>query len=84
MCLLGSGAFFYRVSQKFVPLIISCTITFDENFILHEISRRCLFLYRVHVFRISVTCIPFLFFITLCSGCGLKWDTACRPTDDPF
>ena len=19
-----------------------------------------------------------------CSGCGMKWDTACRPTNDPF
>ena len=26
----------------------------------------------------------FVFFITFCSRCGLKWDTACRPTDDPF
>ena len=24
----------------------------------------------------------FVFFITFCSRCGLKWDTACRPTDD--
>ena len=44
----------YRVSQKFVPLI-SCTIIFDQNLFLHEISRRCLFLYREHMFRISVT-----------------------------
>ena len=50
----------YRVSQKFVPLI-SCTITFDQNFILREISRRCLFLCQVHVFRISVNGMPFLF-----------------------
>ena len=26
----------------------------------------------------------FLFFITFCSRCGMVWDTACRPTDDPF
>ena len=26
----------------------------------------------------------FWFFITLCSRCGVKWDTVCRPTDDPF
>ena len=26
----------------------------------------------------------FDFFITFCSRCGMKWDTACRPTDDPF
>ena len=57
---------------------------------VHEISR-CLFLYRVHVFWISVTGMPFLFclfvvvfFITFCSRCGMEWDTACRPTDDPF
>ena len=24
------------------------------------------------------------FRITFCSRCGMKWDTACRPTDDPF
>ena len=66
----------YRVSQKFVPLI-SCTITFDQNFILREISRRCLFLCQVHVFRISVTGMPFLFFITFCSRCGMKWHRAC-------
>ena len=24
------------------------------------------------------------FFITFCSRCGMKWDTACRPTNDPF
>ena len=73
----------YRVSQKFVPLI-SCTITFDQNFILCEISRRCLFLCQVHVFRLSVTGMPFLFFITFCSRCGMKWHRACRPTNDPF
>ena len=50
----------YRVSQKFVPLI-SCTIIFDQNLLLHEISRRCLFLYREHMLRISVTDMPFLF-----------------------
>ena len=50
----------YRVSQKFVPLI-SCTIIFDQNLFLHEISRRCLFLYREHMLRISVTDMPFLF-----------------------
>ena len=26
----------------------------------------------------------FDFFIRFCSHCGMKWDTACRPTDDPF
>ena len=26
----------------------------------------------------------FWFFITFCSCCGLKWDTACRPANDPF
>ena len=26
----------------------------------------------------------FDFFITFCSRCGTKWDTACRPTYDPF
>ena len=25
-----------------------------------------------------------VFFITFCSRCGMVWDTACRPTDDPF
>ena len=26
----------------------------------------------------------FFFFITFCSRCSMVWDTACRPTDDPF
>ena len=26
----------------------------------------------------------FCFSITFCSRCCMKWDTACRPTDDPF
>ena len=38
----------------------------DQNFI----SRRCLLLYRVHVFRISVT------FMTFCSCCSMECDTA--------
>ena len=59
----------YRVSQTFVRLV-SCSITFDQNFIifLHEISRRCLLLYRVHVFRISLTSFPPLFFVTFSSA----------------
>ena len=59
---------------------------FWSTLFLHEISR-CLFLYNVHihVFRISVTGMPFsFFFITFCSRCCMEWDTACRPTDDPF
>ena len=52
------------MSQKFVPLI-SCTIIFDQNLFLHEISRRCLLLYREHMFRISVTGMPFLFCFVL-------------------
>ena len=31
----------------------------------------------------SLAC-PFYFFVTFCSRCGMEWDTACRPTDDPF
>ena len=27
---------------------------------------------------------PFCFWITFCSRCCMKWDTACRPTYDPF
>ena len=27
---------------------------------------------------------PFCFFITFCSRCGMKWNTACRPTDDLY
>ena len=60
---------------------------FWSTLFLHEISRSCLFLYKVHihVFRISVTGMPFsFFFITFCSRCCMEWDTACRPTDDPF
>ena len=63
------------MSQKFVPLI-SCTIIFDQNLFLHEISRRCLFLYREHMFRISVTGMPFLFFLShsvaVAAWCGTR------------
>ena len=27
---------------------------------------------------------PFCFWMTFCSRCCMKWDTACRPTDGPF
>ena len=27
---------------------------------------------------------PCAFFITVCSRCGMEWDTAYRATDDPF
>ena len=74
----------YRVSQKFVPLN-SGTVTFDQNFI---------FIWNCWKMFISLlsTCIQnfsywhalFVFLITFCSRCCMKWDTACRPTDDPF
>ena len=33
----------------------------------------------------QVLACPFcFFFITFCSRFCMKWDTACRPTDDPF
>ena len=40
------------------PLMKQFALVFD---ILLEISRRCLFRYREHVFRISVTGIPLVF-----------------------
>ena len=46
-----------------------------KTLFLHKISRRYIFLSQVHVFRISITGMPFFF---------LKWDAACRPTNDPF
>ena len=56
-----------------------------KTLFLHEISRRYIFLSQVHVFRISITGMPFLFFfVTFCRRCGMKWDTACRPADDPL
>ena len=47
---------------KFIPLI-SCTITFEHNFISTSVknSKRCLLLYRVLVFRSSETGMPPLF-----------------------
>ena len=59
----------------------------SKLYFIHDISRRCLFPYRIHVFRISVIGMPFfffLFFFTFYSRCGIQWDTACRATDDPF
>ena len=35
-----------------------------KTLFLLEIARRCLFHYREHVFRISVTGVPFLFFLS--------------------
>ena len=59
---------YYRVSQRFVPVIL-CAITFDW-------IKTLLLLYRVHVFRISVTGMPPLFFMTFCSYCSMECDTA--------
>ena len=65
----------YRASQKFVPPI-SRTIIFDQNLFLHEIFRRCLFLYREHMFIISVTGMPFFFFfshsVAVAAWCGTR------------
>ena len=60
---------------------ISCTITFDQNFISTslKISKRCLLLYRVLLFRSSVTGMPplvgclFLFcFVLFFFFCGIS------------
>ena len=84
-------AYEYRVSQKFVPLN-SCTITFDQNFIftwncwkmfisLFSTCTQNFSYWHAHFFLFC-----FVFFITFwfCSRCCMNWDTACRPTDDPF
>ena len=47
------------------------------NLFLHEISRRCLFLYREHMFIISVTGMPFFFFffshsVAVAAWCGTR------------
>ena len=61
----------YTVSQKFVPLI-SCVITFDQNF---EISKRCLLLHRLLVVRSLVTGMPpFFFYHIALRHCGKEWD----------
>ena len=60
-----------------------------ETFFLLEISRRCLFLYRIHVFRISVTgmslCFFFFCFFFLITVCLTFWIRrrlwACCPHD---
>ena len=44
-----------------------------KTLFLHEISRRCLFLYHVHVFRISVTGMPFLLLFLLHSAAVAAW-----------
>ena len=74
----------YRVSQKLVPLN-SRTITFDQNYIF---TWNC---WKMFISPLS-TCIQnfsywhalFVFLITFFSRRCMKWDTACRPTDDPF
>ena len=42
----------YSVSQKFVSPF-SCAKTFDQDFMFHEISRRCLLLYRLRILKRS-------------------------------
>ena len=41
--ILNQSLVVYRVSQKFIPL---SSYTLIKTLFLHEISRRCLFLYR--------------------------------------
>ena len=70
----------YRVSQKFVPLI-SCTITFDQNFIFTwNFSKMFISLSSTCIQNFSNWHALFVFFITFCGRCGMKWDTACKPT----
>ena len=74
----------YRVSQKFVP-VISCTITFDHNFIF---TWNC----KKMFIALSSTCIqkfinwhaPFVFISqkSFWSHCGMEWYTLRRATDD--
>ena len=76
----------YRVSQKFVRLI-SCTITFDENFtftwnfykIIISLPSTCIQNFSNWHALFDLFC---FFFVTFCSRCGMEWDTACR--HDPF
>ena len=75
----------YRVSQKLVP-VISCTITFDHNFIF---TWNC----KEMFIALSRTCIqkfinwhaPFVFISqkSFWSHCCVEWDTLRRATDDP-
>ena len=83
-------AYEYKVSQKFVPLN-SCTITFDQNFIFTwNCWKMFISLFSTYFQNFSYWHAHFVlfcfFFITFsfCSRCCMKWDTACRPTDDPF
>ena len=74
----------YRVSQKFVP-VISCTITFDHNFIF---TWNC----KKMFIALSSTCIqkfinwhaPFVFISqkSFCSHFGMECYTLRRATDD--
>ena len=45
----------------------------SKLYFFHEISWRCLFLYRVNVFRISVNVMPFLFFFLSHSAFVAAW-----------
>ena len=66
------------MSQKFVPLI-SCT-----NNVWSKLYFYLEFLEHVY-FSIEYMYLEFPFFlITFCSRSSMEWDTACRPTDDPF
>ena len=79
-----------QACPKFVRQI-SCTITFDQNFISTslKISKRCLLLYRVLLFRSSVTGMPPLFgcLFLFCFVLFFLWDKSYSDgggPDDPF
>ena len=83
----------YRVSQKFVPLI-SCTTTFDQNFIFTwnfwkmyiSLSSTGIQNFSNWLTLLVLFCFVLFFFFLSHSVAvaAWKWDTVCRPTDDPF
>ena len=72
------------MSQKFV-LLNSCTIIFDQNFmkLLEDVYFQ--FLLSTCIQNFSNWHALFVFFLSnsVAAG-GMKWETACRPSDDPF
>ena len=73
----------YRVSQKLVP-VISCTITFDQNFIFTWNCKMFIALSSTYIQKFSNWHAPFVFISqkSFWNHCSMEWDTLYRVRDD--